>query len=177
MLKTVKFEWTDYKERDRKLNDLTKNGDKYICTIELIKKDISTETITISTSDNVEYDKSVNKLFDHIFNQPKEKKTKEIDSTQLIWRCKACNDVLVSYSHLRHVMNTCECGLSSVDLEQEYMRLMGEIEIISKKVRKNGKWVIEEKEKKETKINYIKNETPPLLEVKKGDQWKRLETK
>lgn len=60
---------------------------------------------------------------------------------RLIWKCKKCNDVVVSYSFLSHDMNYCECGLSAVDLEPHYRRDLGEVIDISIKLKEEGKWV------------------------------------
>ncbi len=60
-------------------------------------------------------------------------KIKDILSTRIIWSCNYCQDVVISYSHLRHNMNYCECGKSAMDLEEGYSRQMGDISIISKK--------------------------------------------
>ena len=61
-------------------------------------------------------------------------------SIRLIWKCNYCGDVVISYSHLRHDMNTCECTGSSVDLEEHYQRVTGSIKDISRKQMINGKW-------------------------------------
>jgi len=61
-------------------------------------------------------------------------------STRLIWQCPKCSDVVLSYSHLRHDMNTCDCGATSVDLEEHYSRTIGEPVVISQKVLEDGKW-------------------------------------
>lgn len=59
---------------------------------------------------------------------------------RLIWRCKECNDVVISYSIFRHDMNYCDCGKSAVDLEDGYQRTTGDVEELSRKIRKSGKW-------------------------------------
>jgi len=46
------------------------------------------------------------------------------------WKCKKCNSVQKSSSKERHKMDTCECGASSVDLEQYYSRFMGVPEVL-----------------------------------------------
>ena len=61
-------------------------------------------------------------------------------SKRLIWQCPKCSDVVLSYNHLRHDMNTCDCGATSVDLEEHYMRTVGEPVVISEKVFENNKW-------------------------------------
>lgn len=55
------------------------------------------------------------------------------NSIRLIWQCEYCNDVVISYSHLRHDMNVCECGKSAVDLEDSYQRVAGKVKNISRK--------------------------------------------
>ena len=63
------------------------------------------------------------------------------EAIRLIWRCKKCKDVVISYSHLRHEMNYCECGESAIDLEEHYQRTLGDgVEDISRKVNKDGVW-------------------------------------
>lgn len=64
---------------------------------------------------------------------------------RLIWKCKVCKDVVVSYSHIRHDMNYCDCGKSAVDLEEGYMRGMGDIKVISRKQFINNVWTKIEK--------------------------------
>ena len=59
---------------------------------------------------------------------------------RLIWKCNHCEDVVISYSHLRHDMNVCECCKSGVDLEQNYQKGFGDIEEISRKENVNGTW-------------------------------------
>lgn len=58
-----------------------------------------------------------------------------------IWECTACNDIVISYSHLTHEMNSCDKGCSSVDLEEDYHRVIGEIEVVSTKEWDGKKWV------------------------------------
>jgi len=60
---------------------------------------------------------------------------------RLIWQCEECKDVVISYSHLRHDMNYCECGKSAVDLEEHYQRSMGKVKDISRKKNVDGKWI------------------------------------
>jgi len=60
---------------------------------------------------------------------------------RLIWKCGKCQDVVVSYSAIRHDMNYCECGKSAVDLEEGYQRNSGENIIdISRKRFEDGQW-------------------------------------
>lgn len=66
---------------------------------------------------------------------------KDLNTTRWIWRCVSCDDVVVSYSHIRHNMNTCECGKTSVDLEEHYCRTVGQQpEILSIKEMNDGVW-------------------------------------
>ena len=58
-----------------------------------------------------------------------------------VWRCGECKDIVVSYSHLRHDMNFCDCGKSSVDLEEHYCRQMGLVEVLSVKKYVDGEWI------------------------------------
>jgi len=60
---------------------------------------------------------------------------------RIIWKCNFCDDVVVSYSHLRHDMNTCDCGKSSFDLEEGYCRTNGDIERLSTKELIDDTWV------------------------------------
>ena len=62
------------------------------------------------------------------------------NTVRLIWKCRKCKDVVISYSNLRHDMNSCECGESHVDLEEFMQRNMGDIKEISRKVNIDGKW-------------------------------------
>lgn len=75
---------------------------------------------------------------------------------RLIWKCKKCKDVVISYSHLRHDMNYCDCGGSAVDLEKFYQRGMGEVKEISRKIYKDNKWVNVIKPKKQNNPCIIK---------------------
>ncbi len=61
---------------------------------------------------------------------------------RLIWQCQHCDDVVVSYSHLRHDINYCECKKTAVDFEEYYSRIIGDKEpvTISLKEYKKGKW-------------------------------------
>ena len=59
---------------------------------------------------------------------------------RLIWQCEECDDVVVSYSHIRHDMNICDCGKSGVDLEDDYQRGHGLVKEISRKKRVDGVW-------------------------------------
>lgn len=62
------------------------------------------------------------------------------NSTRMIWKCGYCNDVVISYSHLVHDMNYCDCSKTAVDLENSYCRSQGMPVMISKKEYKEGKW-------------------------------------
>lgn len=44
---------------------------------------------------------------------------------KLIWVCSSCNWVSVSDSKIGHCMETCKCGETSLDLEEDYMRCTG----------------------------------------------------
>ena len=68
---------------------------------------------------------------------------------RLIWQCNYCDDTVISYSAIKHEMNTCNCGRSFVDLEEHYMRVTGDIKEISKKIFKNKTWIQMEEDKKE----------------------------
>ena len=52
---------------------------------------------------------------------------------RLKWKCEDCEDVVISYSHLKHTVNYCECGKSAVDLEEHYQRNIGNVKEISRK--------------------------------------------
>ena len=52
---------------------------------------------------------------------------------RLTWKCEDCEDVVISYSHLKHTMDYCECGKSAVDLEEHYQRNIGNVKEISRK--------------------------------------------
>jgi len=60
---------------------------------------------------------------------------------RLIWKCNLCDDVVVSYSRLRHQMNWCDCGKTAVDYEEEYSRGVGDPRTISEKIKIKEKWV------------------------------------
>lgn len=62
-----------------------------------------------------------------------------------IWQCDECKDVIVSYSHLRHDMNTCDNGCSSLDVEEDYVRGIGKPITLSIKEWDGEKWVRDEK--------------------------------
>jgi hypothetical protein len=70
----------------------------------------------------------------------------QLETTRWIWKCLVCEDILVSYTHRRHDINYCECGKSAVDLENKYCRLVGPIEILSKKKLVDGKKWVTQKE-------------------------------
>ena len=48
----------------------------------------------------------------------------------IIWRCRTCGDVVVSYAREHHFMNYCECDGSGVDLEDYGCRMMGNPETL-----------------------------------------------
>lgn len=45
----------------------------------------------------------------------------------MMWKCKLCGSIVRSNPHTRHTMDSCKCGKISVDLEENYMRVLGEI--------------------------------------------------
>lgn len=59
-------------------------------------------------------------------------KKKEI--VKLTWKCKECDDVIVSTSGERHSMNVCKCGKSGVDLEEHYQRGFGSVVDIKREI-------------------------------------------
>jgi len=63
-----------------------------------------------------------------------------METIRLIWKCNSCDDVVISYSNIQWDMNSCECGKSAVDLEEQYQRVLGDITEISRKQKVNGKW-------------------------------------
>jgi len=63
------------------------------------------------------------------------------ETIRLIWQCGECEEVVVSYSNIRHDINYCECGKSAVDLEGGFQREMGKVKDISRKKNIDGKWV------------------------------------
>lgn len=67
---------------------------------------------------------------------------KEDDQIRWIWQCGECKDIVISYSHIKHDMNFCDCGKSAVDLEMYYCRQQGPVEILSiKKFIEPDQWV------------------------------------
>jgi len=61
-------------------------------------------------------------------------------TVRLIWQCEKCEDIVISYSNLKHDMNYCSCGKSAVDLEEYYQRDIGEIKELSRKKKVGDKW-------------------------------------
>tara|TARA_R110002020_G_scaffold303221_1_gene518584 strand:+ start:250 stop:450 length:201 start_codon:yes stop_codon:yes gene_type:complete len=60
---------------------------------------------------------------------------------RIIWQCTHCDDVVISYSHLRHEMNWCDCGKTAMDLEEGYRKEVGEPKVISVKEQgESGFW-------------------------------------
>jgi len=57
-----------------------------------------------------------------------------------IWQCNYCKDIVSSLSNKRHDMNYCKCGKSAVDLEEWYVRGMGDYKVISIEQKVDGKW-------------------------------------
>ena len=43
----------------------------------------------------------------------------------MIWKCKDCNTIRVSFARERHTLNECNCGECFMDLEEEYIRYGG----------------------------------------------------
>ena len=64
-----------------------------------------------------------------------------MENLRLIWECENCGDVVVSYSRIRHDMNSCECKKSAVDLEEFYRRDMGYVKDLSLKKKVGDEWV------------------------------------
>ena len=56
---------------------------------------------------------------------------------KLTLQCEECDDIITSYSHLRHTMNYCKCGKSAVDLEESYCRYVGKVKIIKREETNN----------------------------------------
>jgi len=54
---------------------------------------------------------------------------KDSSYVRLKWRCKYCDDVKMSKIKRWH-LDVCKCGRSSVDLEESYYRINGDIEIL-----------------------------------------------
>ena len=54
----------------------------------------------------------------------------------ITWQCKLCNEVLVSRDDEHHQMDWCACGKSAVDLEKDYCRIVGDINMVSTKRQK-----------------------------------------
>jgi len=52
----------------------------------------------------------------------------------LEWQCEYCEDIQLSDSIRRHHMDYCKCGQSSIDLEEEYMRVMGKPKTIKRTI-------------------------------------------
>ena len=52
----------------------------------------------------------------------------------LEWQCEICKDIQLSDSIRRHHMDYCKCGQSSIDLEEEYMRVMGKPKTIKRTI-------------------------------------------
>lgn len=42
------------------------------------------------------------------------------------WRCKLCGSVQESQPDETHTMNSCKCKKTKVDLEEHYMRIIGD---------------------------------------------------
>ena len=62
---------------------------------------------------------------------------------KIVWCCTECNWVGVSDSSIRHCMEICKCGETSLDLEEEYCRVVGHPLYLA--TFKNGKWTRKKK--------------------------------
>ncbi len=51
--------------------------------------------------------------------------------TKIAWVCDECNWLQVSDSKECHQMNSCKCGDSTVDLEEDYCRFIGAPRVIA----------------------------------------------
>lgn len=51
--------------------------------------------------------------------------TKIKEYVGLVWVCPLCNSKRVSLSIDHHSMDYCKCGMSAVDLEEYYTRMLG----------------------------------------------------
>ena len=56
---------------------------------------------------------------------PKKRINLEPVTVPIQWRCPECGDFVTSDPMKHHQMDTCECGKTSVDLEQHYCRTIG----------------------------------------------------
>lgn len=113
----------------------------------------------------------------------------------IIWKCKSCKDVVVSYAREHHVMDECKCGDSFMDLEdygcrQTELETLGELDdsdyAIALEIRMNYSLQIGEYEQLEgenRKIelmlygrnkNYILDIHTKLLRQIKDDIYKQL---
>ena len=45
----------------------------------------------------------------------------------LIWECPHCKDIVISYARNIHLLNICKCKRCFVDLEDLYVRTMGDV--------------------------------------------------
>lgn len=86
--------------------------------------------------------------------------------TKIIWKCTFCGDEKTSLSSERHKMDVCNCGKSSVDLEEHYMGGTGKIEIIDRYELVGSKWISDESIKLENrnlkptmKLRYVLKKT------------------
>jgi len=46
------------------------------------------------------------------------------------WKCPECEDEVISDRLKKWSMDTCKCGKSSVDIDEHYVRVIGEIPIV-----------------------------------------------
>ena len=57
---------------------------------------------------------------------------------KIVWFCKHCNWVSISDSSMKHCMDVCKCGKTSLDLEEGYARMSGDREDLA--IYDKGKW-------------------------------------
>ena len=53
-----------------------------------------------------------------------------MNKVKITWKCNYCKDTVTSDSTQRHKMDYCKCKKSAIDLEEHYLRQVGDIEII-----------------------------------------------
>jgi len=52
----------------------------------------------------------------------------------ILWMCPFCQYIRGSNREIHHKMDCCRCGRSKVDAEKEYVRIIGEAEVIFNEV-------------------------------------------
>lgn len=57
--------------------------------------------------------------------------------TKIKWKCRYCGDIIISDTDEHHKMDFCKCHKSAVDAEKEYIRTMGKVEFLDKKLKSN----------------------------------------